>query len=189
MSGVRKAAIRSGSCGTDAAHLWYIKLGKHLFLMRPLCLHLPADTLHRLPWAWAFLCSSSGLHSAKPPPKPYHLIKLTFTVNPLVLPACVWDWLWVLKLLQTAEETVISLCTESSRLLPPQHCLRNITDFIKIAENDNISVIITCFFSISQGFWNDVLLWITGNGRKHIAWHYCENRKRTISNRGKKIKP
>lgn len=49
--GVRKAAIRSGSCGTDAAHLWYIKLGKHFFLLCPLCLHLPADTLHRLPQA------------------------------------------------------------------------------------------------------------------------------------------
>lgn len=88
MSGVRKAAIRSGSCGTDTAHLWYIKPGKHFFLLCPLCLHLPADNLRRLPRALAFLCSSGGLDSAKaPPPNPYqaHFYNKSFSTACLCL--------------------------------------------------------------------------------------------------------
>lgn len=40
---LRRAAIRPGSCSTDAEHLWCRKLGKHFSLLRLLCLHLAAD--------------------------------------------------------------------------------------------------------------------------------------------------
>lgn len=137
------------------------------------------------PRASVFLRSSGGLHSVQPPltppppPPRLHLtvlLNLTFTIRPSVAPAYAWVWLRVLKLLQTAEETARWLRTESSRPLPPLLTVSE-TEYIKIAENDNIAVIImlfvVVFFSLllpshQSGFWNDVLLWITGGGRERV---------------------
>lgn len=140
------------------------------------------------PRASVFLCSSGGLHSVQPPlttskTKPYTFIRPYFH-NKSLYGAC-------LCLRLALDPQITANRRRNSKMAAAHFLPRLLLRHYRVYKNSrerqyrcDHHVVCCCFFLLlpthQSGFWNYVLLWITGEGRERVS---AQRWKRIISNR------